>query len=73
MSSLLETALGRFQRMKMASLFIRPFKHEWQVPKAIQPEVPFNDSEGTLKLLRNREYVGSNPTMGAIQDSTYER
>lgn len=26
--------------------------------------IPFNDSEGTLKLLRNREYVGSSPTMG---------
>ena len=48
----------------MANLFIRPFENEWQVPKAVQPEIPFNDSEGTLKLLRNREYVGSNPTMG---------
>ena len=28
MSSLLETALCRFQRMKMANLFICPFKHE---------------------------------------------
>ena len=50
----------------MVNLFIRSFKHEGQVPKAIQPEIPFNDSEGALKLLRNREYVGSNPTMGTI-------
>ena len=48
----------------MANLFICPFKHEWQVPKAIQPEISFNDSEGALKLLRNRECVGSSPTMG---------
>ena len=48
----------------MANLFIRPFQREWQAPKAIQPEILFNDSEGALKLLRNRECVASSPTMG---------
>ena len=36
----------------MANLFICPFKHEWQVPKAIQPEIPFNDSEDILKRVK---------------------
>ena len=57
----------------MANLFICPFEHELESALAIVSEIPFNDSEGALKLLRNREYVGSSPTMGTIQCSTYER
>lgn len=43
---------------------ICPFEHELASALAIVSRIPFNDSEGTLKLLRNREYVGSSPTMG---------
>ena len=57
----------------MANLFICPFEYELASALAIASRIPFNDSEGALKLLRNREYVGSSPTMGTIQGSTYER
>lgn len=48
----------------MANLFIRPFEHEEVNCLRYNVEDSIQRFRRYLETLRNREYVGSNPTMG---------